>query len=84
VLQDILDEAVDLHLGILGLREIQSSKFMLVFNGLLTSNWALGFPKYTRQDFNHTLWFSLFLVVARRSSRQEGISPELHVETGMP
>ena len=41
---------------------------MRVFNGLLTSNWALGFPKYTTGFQSHTLWFSLFLVVARRSS----------------
>ena len=45
-----------------------SSKFLCVFNGLLTSNWALGFPKYTTGFQSHTLWFSLFLVVARRSS----------------
>ena len=41
---------------------------MRVFKGLLTSNWALGFPKYTTGFQSHTLWFSLFLVVARRSS----------------
>ena len=45
---------------------------MRVFNGLLTSNWALGFPKYTTGFQSHTLWFSLFLVVARRSSRAHG------------
>jgi hypothetical protein len=60
VLQDILDEAVDLHLGILGLREIQSSKFMRVFKGLLTSNWALGFPKYTTGFQSHALVFIIF------------------------
>jgi enoyl-CoA hydratase/carnithine racemase len=38
-----------------------------VFKGLVTSNWALGFPKYTTEFQSHTLWFSLFLVVARRS-----------------
>ena len=60
MLQDILDEAVDLHLGILGLREIQSSKFMRVFKGLLTSNWALGFPKYTTGFQSHALVFIIF------------------------
>jgi hypothetical protein len=60
VLQDILDKAVDLHLGILGLREIHSSKFMRVFNGLLTSNWALGFPKYTTGFQSHALVFIIF------------------------
>src|SRR5271167_3570298 len=44
---------------------------MRVFKGLLTSNWALGFPKYTTGFQSHTLWFSLFLVVARRSSRSD-------------
>jgi hypothetical protein len=47
---------------------MQSSKFLRVFKGLLTSNWALGFPRYTTGFQSHTLWFSLFLVVARRSS----------------
>ena len=33
---------------------------MRVFNGLLTSNWALGFPKYTTGFQSHALVFIIF------------------------
>ena len=93
MLQDILDEAVDLHLGILGLREIQSSKFMRVFNGLLTSNWALGFPKYTTGFQSHALVFIIFsgsatlesstIVDPRRRGHEESILIDAGVFIGV-
>jgi hypothetical protein len=46
--------------------------------GLTDFKLALGFPKYTTGFQSHTLWFSLFLVVARLSSRRP---PPLNVSS---
>ena len=48
-----------------------SSKFQRVFKSLPNLGRKFQYRRYTIENRSHTLWFSLFLVVARRSSRTQ-------------